>query len=82
MSPKFKPELDGVKIVQVAQPVHEGHLFALDEKNNLIALNLNLLCHGDGYSPYQIMSFDKYGGGSVISEDLQSVWALHASGEM
>ena len=82
MNHKLLPELGIVKITQVAQPAHEGHLFALDEKNDLIAWNLNLLCHGDGFSPYQIMSFQKYGGGSVISIDLQSVWALHASGEM
>ena len=45
-------------------------------------MNLNLLCHGEGYSPSQIMSFSKYGGGSVIYNDLKSVWALHSSGEM
>ena len=82
MKPKLLPELDGIKIAQVAQLVHEGHLFALDEKNNLIAMNLNLLCHGDGFSPYAIIDFSKYAGGSVISIDQQYIWALHASGEM
>ena len=82
MNQKLLPELEGVKVTQVAQPVHEGHLFALDENNNMIAINLKLLCHGDGYSPYQIMSFSKYGGGSVIYNDLKSIWALHSSGEM
>ena len=82
MNQKLLPELDGVKIVQVAQPMHEEHLFALDEKNNLIAVNLNLLCHGDGFSPYAITDFSKYAGGSVISIDQQNIWALHASGEM
>ena len=69
MNPKLLPELDGVKVTQVAQPVHEGHLFALDGKNKLIAINLNLLCRGDGCSPFLIMDFSKYGGGSVISID-------------
>lgn len=82
MNHKLLPELEGVKITQVAQPLHEGRLFALDDKNNLIALNLDLLCHGDGYSPYQIMDFSKHAGGSVISIDDQNIWALHASGEM
>ena len=62
--------------------MHEGHLIALDEMNNLISLNLNLLCYGDGYSPYEIMNFSKHGGGSVISVDQQNIWALHSSGEM
>ena len=84
MNQKLLPELDGVKIVQVAQPMHEEHLFALDEKNNLIAVNLNLLCCGDGFSPYAVTvtDFSKYAGGSVISIDQQNIWALHASGEM
>ena len=82
MNPKHLPVLDDLKITQTAQPVHDGHLFALDDKNNLIAMNLNLLCHGDGYSPYQIMDFSKYGGGSVLSFHQQSLWALHASGEI
>ena len=82
MNEKPLPELVGIKIARVAQPIHEGHLLALDDKNNLIAINLNLLCHGDGYSPYEIMNFSKYGGGSVISVDQQNIWALHSSGEM
>ena len=82
MNTKLLPGLDDVKISQVAQSMHEGHLFALDEKNNLISMNLNLLCHGDGYSPYEIMNFSKYAGGSVISIDQQNIWALHSSGEM
>ena len=82
MKSKLLPELDGLKIIQVVQPVLEGHLFALDEKKNLIAMNLNLLCHDDGFSPYVIMSFSKYEGGSVISIDQHNIWAFHASGEM
>ena len=82
MNYKLLPELDGVKITQTAPSLHEGHQFALDEKNNLIALNLSLLCHGDGHSPYQVMDFTKFAGGSVISIDQQNIWALHASGEM
>ena len=82
MKPKPLPVLDSVKISQIAQPAYEGHLFALDEKNNLIAMNLNLISHGDGFSPYQILDFSKYGGGSVISLHQQSLWALHSSGEI
>ena len=82
MNQKLLPELAGIKIAQVAQTMQEGHLIAFDEKNNLIAMNLNLLCHGDGYSPYEIMNFSKYGCGSVVSIDQQSIWALHSSGEM
>ena len=82
MNQKLLPELAGLKITRTAPSLHEEHLIALDEKNNLIALNLNLLCHGDGYSPYQVMDFTKFAGGSVISIDQQNIWALHASGEM
>ena len=69
MNPKLLPELEGVKLSLVAQSVHEGHLFALDEKNNLVAMNLNLLCYGDGLSPSEVIDFSKYAGGSVISID-------------
>ena len=82
MRTKLLPELEGVKTSQVAQSTHEGHLFALDEKNNLISLNLKLLCLGDGFSPYEIVDFSKYAGGSVISVDQQNIWAFHSSGEM
>lgn len=60
----------------------EGHLFALNKKNNLIAMNLNLLCHADSFSPYEIMNFSNYGGGSFIQINQQNIWAIHASGEM
>ena len=69
MNPKHLPVLDDLKITKTVQAVHDGHLFALDEKNNLVAMNLSLLCHGDGISPYEIMNFSKYAGGSVISID-------------
>ena len=62
MNQKLLPLLDGVKITQPA--IHEGHLFALDEKNVLLAMNLKLLCNG--ISPSKIIDFSKYGGGSVI----------------
>ena len=82
MNQKLLPELDGLNFAQVAQPMHEGHLFALDNKNNLIAMNLNLLCHADRFSPYEITNFANYAGGSVISINQQNIWAIHASGEM
>ena len=82
MNQKLLPKLDGIKIIRVAQPVLEGHLFALNEKNNLIVMNLNLLCHGKGFSPYEIMNFSKYAGGSLISIDQHNIWTIHASGEM
>ena len=69
MNLKHLPGYYDVKISQLAQSVHEGHLFAFDVSNNLIAMNLNLLCHGDGFSPYEIMNYSEYAGGSVISVD-------------
>ena len=78
MNQKLLPLLDGVKITQAA--MHEGHLFALDEKNVLLAINLKLLCNG--ISPSKIVDFSKHGGGSVISIDEHTIWAFHSSGEM
>ena len=44
MRRKLLPDLNGLKIVKVADIVYEGHMFAFNEENNLIAANLKYLC--------------------------------------
>ena len=44
MRRKLLPEFDGVRIVKVADMVYEGHLFAMNKENNLLAMNLKHLC--------------------------------------
>ena len=37
---KTPPGLDGLFVSQVAERLYEGHLFAINKENNLIAMNL------------------------------------------
>ena len=48
------PELDGLKIEQVNESIYKGHIFAVDADQNLIAIDIRLVCQGE--KPYQIMS--------------------------
>ena len=43
---KEVPELDGLKIEQVAESEYQGHLFAVDSDQNLIAIDIKLVCQG------------------------------------
>ena len=61
---KEVPELDGLKIEQVAESEYQGHLFALDADQNLIAIDIRLVCKG--VRPYQIMSFAKQGDSETL----------------
>ena len=51
---KEVPELDGLKIEQVNESIYKGHIFAVDADQNLIAIDIRLVCQGE--KPYQIMS--------------------------
>ena len=64
MQRKPLPDLDNIKIQKVAENVYEGHLFAIDEKDNLIAMNLNYLC--GGFAPYIVKNLGKQMGGSIL----------------
>ena len=64
MQRKTRPELDSIKIQKVAENVYEGHLYAIDDKDNLIAMNLNYLC--GGFAPYVVKNLGKQMGGSIL----------------
>ena len=50
------PELNGVKITRVVDYLYAGHLFGIDASSqNLIAINVDLLCKG--VTPYKIFNF-------------------------
>ena len=80
MRRKLLPDLDGLRIVKVADIVYEGHMFAFNEENNLIAANLKYLCKG--CPPYLVKDFSKLKGGSNLSIKQQNIVLLHASGEV
>ena len=46
MQRKSRPELDNIDIKKVAESVYDGHLFAINEKDDLLAMNLKYLCEG------------------------------------
>ena len=49
--------LDGIFISEVADTLFDGqYLFALDLSQNLIAMDLDLLCKG--FKPYTIIKFE------------------------
>ena len=73
------PELNGLKIQQVAESSYQGHLFAVDTDQNLIAIDMKLVCRG--VRPYQIMSYAKQGDSiRLLSVGRENVWLLLASG--
>ena len=71
--------LDGLKIQQVAESTYQRHLFAIDADQNLIAIDVKLVCQGE--RPYQIMSYAKLGDSrTLLTVDSETVWLLHTSG--
>ena len=64
MQRKALPELDSISIQKVAESVYDGHLFAINEKDDLIAMNLKYLC--EGFTPYCVKNLGKQGGGSIL----------------
>ena len=72
-------ELDGLKVQQVAESVCNGHLFAIDADQNLIAIDIKLVCQG--VRPYQIMNYAKQGDSrTLLSVAGENIWLLHATG--
>ena len=72
-------EIDGLKIQQVAKSIYQGHLFAVDADQNLVAIDIKLVCQG--VRPYRIMSSAKQGDSkTLMSVDGENVWLLHAAG--
>ena len=64
MQRKSLPKFDSLKIEKVAECVYDGHLFAVSEKEDLIAMNLKYLC--EGFAPYFIKNLGKQMGGSAL----------------
>ena len=79
MQRKPLPELDSIRIQKVAENVYDGHLFAINEKEDLLAINLKYLC--EGFAPYCVKNSGKQGGGSILQIEQQHVVITHASGE-
>ena len=70
-------ELDGLKIIQVSQSTYQGHLFATDANQNLIAINIKLVCQGE--KPYTVMSYAEQGDSrTLLSVGAENIWLLHA----
>ena len=80
MRRKLLSEFDGVRITAVADIVYEGHLFAINDDNNLIAMNLKHLC--EGCAPYQDKDLNKHEGGTILSIEQKHIVIAHASGEI
>ena len=57
MQRKQRPELDSIRIQRVAEKVYDGHLFAINEKDDLVAMNLKYLC--EGFAPYCVKNLGK-----------------------
>ena len=64
MQRKPRPELDDIRVQKVAESVYDGHLFAINEKDDLLAMNLKYLC--EGFAPYCVKSLGKQMGGSIL----------------
>ena len=76
---KSVPELDGLKVQQVAETQFLGYLFAVDADQNLIAIDIKLVCQG--VKPCKIMSYEKQGNSrTLLSIDHKNVWLLLGSG--
>ena len=59
MKERATNEFDGIKISQIANSLYnKQYLFALDSEQNLMAIDVSLLCKG--VKPYQIVKFDRY----------------------
>jgi hypothetical protein len=68
-----------LQIEKVAKSPYQGHLFAIDTDQNLIAINMKLACQGE--KPYQIMSCAKEGDRiTLLSVDDQNIWLIFESG--
>ena len=61
MQRKQRPEFNNISIQKVAENVYDGHLFAIKETDDLIAINLKYLC--EGFAPYFIKNLGKQRGG-------------------
>ena len=73
-------EFQGYQISQVADSFCDGrYLFALNEKQNLMAIHVNLLCHG--ITPCQIIEFKQHCN-KFLMIDQENISLLHASGEI
>ena len=59
-----RQEFDSIKIKKVAENVYDGHLFAINEKDDLLAMNLKFLC--EGFAPYHVKNLGKKMGGSIL----------------
>ena len=64
MQRKPRPELDDIRVQKVAESVYDGHLFAINEKDDLLAMNLKYLC--EGFLPYRVKNLGKRMGGSIL----------------
>ena len=70
-------KLEGLKIEQVSESTYRGHLFAVDEDQKLIAMNIKLVCQGE--RPYQVMSYAEQGDSRThLSVGAENIWLLHA----
>ena len=64
MQRKLRPEFDGMRILKVAESLYDGHLFAINEKDDLLAVNLKYLC--EGFAPYYVKNLGQQMGGSIL----------------
>ena len=64
MQRKLRPEFDSIKITKVAERVYDGHLLAINKKDELLAMNLKYLC--EGFAPYCVKDLGKQMGGSIL----------------
>ena len=81
MRRKLLPDLDNVRISSVANIEKEGHIFAINEENYLIAINLKYLCQG--CEPYRVTRLDERvnGFGTALSVEKQHILITERSGE-
>ena len=80
MRRKLLPNLDNVRISKVANTKWEGHLFAINEENSLIAINLKYLC--SGCTPYLVSRLNDRERGSTLSVEKQNILIAQSSGEV
>ena len=64
MQRKQRPEFDSMRIEKVSESVYGGHLFVINEKDDLLAMNLKYLC--EGFAPYCVMNLGLKMGGSIL----------------
>ena len=75
MQRKVQPELDSISIKKVAENLYDGHLFAINENNDLIAMNLKNIC--EGFAPYCVKNLGKEWGGSLLQIEQQHLVITH-----